>query len=367
MRFQWPAAIFIGSASLLACGHSPQKSVAAQADVDPEPTLADTQPRVLIIGLDGTRAGGLQEANTPNMDVIIAEGFVNYDAVTNDVSLSGPGWASMLTGVWCDKHDVLDNDLTWANSKFDQFPHFMHYAEQAKPALNTVSVSHWAPINTEIVCADERGGDCAADQVVTVGSDAAVRDEVLRVLSTEDPHVLFMQFDDIDHAGHGSLTDGGSDIGGFCPYVGGDPAGGNQGGVCTAIDFNQQYLDTITVTDGYIGEIMAALKARPNYVAENWLVLASPDHGGAGTVKNQHGFPTPQEMRTFFVSSGEAARAFPDAQIKIVDIAATALHHLGVAADSAWQLDGRPVAVDGAPAYIDDPLSSCYGPGALLP
>lgn len=361
MKFQYFAPLALLFSSLFGCGNSPQTEP-AQASV----SLPSTQPRVLLIGLDGTRSAGLQLANTPNMDALIAEGFVDYDAITNDVSLSGPGWASMLTGVWCDKHGVFDNDASWANSRFDRYPHFAYYLEQAKPALNTASVSHWAPINGEIACADERGGDCALDHVLSVATDAEVRDEVVRLLAQEDPHFLFMQFDDIDHAGHGDLSDGGSDAGGFCPHAGGDPSGGNQGGVCSALDFNQHYLDVIETTDGYIGDIISALKSRPNYAAENWLVLSSPDHGGAGTVKNQHGFPTAQERRTFFVSSGDAARAFPDAQVKIVDVAATALFHMGLEPDPLWGLDGRPVAVANAPDYDDAPIPSCYNPALFM-
>lgn len=349
---------------LAACSNSPNMD---QSGNSPGANQAQSQPRVLLIGLDGTRSAGIQQANTPNLDALIAEGFVDYDAVTNDVSLSGPGWASMLSGVWCDKHGVVDNDATWANSRFDQYPHVLFYAEQARPQINSASVSHWAPINSEIACADERGADCVVDHVLSVATDAEVRDEVVRLLSDEDPHFLFMQFDDIDHAGHGDITDGGSDVGGFCPYPGGDPAGGNQGGICTAVDYNQNYIDTIELTDGYVGDIIAALKARPNYASENWLVLSSPDHGGAGTVKNQHGFPTAQEMRTFFISSGPAARPFPNAQVKIVDVAATVLHHLGISIDPAWNIDGRPVAVEGAPAYVDDAMPSCYNPSVFTP
>jgi hypothetical protein len=361
MKFQW---LCLGLALIIltGCGNSPvgQSSEGGSNTAQP-------QARVLLIGLDGTRSAGIQQANTPNLDALIAEGFVDYDAITNDVSLSGPGWASMLSGVWCDKHGVVDNDLTWANSRFDEYPHVLFYAEQQRPQINSASVSHWAPINSEIACADERGGECVLDHVMSVATDIEVRDEVVRLLRDEDPHFLFMQFDDIDHAGHGDLTDGGTDIGGFCPHPGGDPSGGNQGGVCSALDYNANYISTIELTDGYVGEIMAALKARPNYAEENWLVLSSPDHGGAGTVKNQHGFPTAQERRTFFISSGQAARPFPDAQVKIVDVAATALHHLGITIDPAWGLDGRPVAVVDAPDYVDDATPSCFNPAVFLP
>lgn len=367
MKFQWHWSLFFLLGALLGCGGSPSTSLGQNPSSDNTAAVAKDQPRILLIGLDGTRAAGLQLANTPNMDALIADGFVTYSAITSDVSLSGPGWASMLSGVWCDKHGVVDNDATWANSRFDDYPHLLHYVEQAKPELNTASVSHWAPINAEIVCADERGGECAADHVLSVSTDLEVRDEVLRLLNQEDPHFLFMQFDDIDHAGHGSLTDGGTDIGGFCPYADGDPGTGTDTGVCTLLDFNQNYLDTIELTDAYIGEIIAALKNRANYAEENWLVISSPDHGGGGMVKNQHGFPAPQDRNTFFVVSGEAAREFPDAQVKIVDVAATVLGYLGIDIDPAWGLDGTPVGYASAPSYTEKPIASCYNPAVFLP
>lgn len=366
MKFQWRWALFLCFAASVSCGGSPSSSF-NQSVNSGNTTVAKDHPRVLLIGLDGTRAAGLQIANTPNMDSLIANGFVTYDGITSDVSLSGPGWASMLSGVWCDKHGVVDNDVTWGNSRFDTYPHVLYYVEEAKPGLNTASVSHWAPINSEIVCADERGGECVADHVLSVSTDVEVRDEVVRLLNQEDPHFLFMQFDDIDHAGHGTLTDGGTDLGGFCPYENGDPGTGTDTGICTLLDFNQNYLDTIELTDSYIGEIMAALKSRPNYAQENWLVISSPDHGGGGVVKNQHGFPAAQDRNTFFVVSGDAARDFPAGQIKIVDVAATILGYLGVEIDPTWDLDGTPVGYAGAPEYTEKAIPSCYNPAVFVP
>jgi len=363
MKFQWQRAVLWPvMLGLAACGGSPVATFSAEGE-----PLPSSQPRVLLIGLDGARSAGLQLANTPHLDALIANGVIDYSAITNDVSLSGPGWASMLTGVWCDKHGVVDNDVSWGNSRFDRYPHLAYYLEQANPALNTASVSHWAPINAELVCADERNGECVADHVLSVATDAAVKDEVVRLLEDEDPHFVFMQFDDIDHAGHGDLTDGGSDVGGFCPYSAGDPGTGSDTGICTAFDFNQHYLDVIELTDGYIGEIVAALKARPNYAQENWLVLSSPDHGGGGAVKNQHGFPVAQDRNTFFLVSGEAASAFPAAQIKIVDIAATVLGYMGVELLPEWGLDGQAVGYHSAPAYQDNPIPSCYNPSVFIP
>lgn len=362
------AAIALLNIALVACGGSGQSPgfMASETPDNSGTPASQRNGRILIIGLDGTRADGLSQANTPNIDQLISNGIASYQAITGDVSLSGPGWASMLTGVWCTKHNVLDNDTTWAQSRFDTYPHFMARLKEARPAARAVSISHWNPINDEIVCAPERAGDAACDgiDVITnVDTDAAVRDAVVSELQNGDADVIFMQFDDIDHAGHGDppFGVGGGDAGGFCPFSGGEPAG--NGSQC--VNFNQNYIDTIETTDDYIGDIIAALEARPNYDSEDWLILSSPDHGGSGGVFNQHGFPVDIDRRTFYIVSGNAADSLnATAQPKIVDIAATALFHLGLDIDAAWNLDGRPLGVDGAPDYEEVAIPSCFNQSA---
>ncbi|MGJ8670243.1 MAG: alkaline phosphatase family protein, partial [Oceanococcus sp.] len=339
--------------------------------------------RVMIIGMDGTRSDVIELANTPSVDSIRANGHTDLDAITGDISLSGPGWSSMLTGVWCDKHQVLDNDATWSLSQFDQYPHFMQRAEAVKPDLVSVSVSHWDPINDEILCADEMASGCGgADHVINVATDAEVRDEVVNLLSSTNADIVFMQFDDIDHAGHGDPET--FDPGGFCPH---DPALGD--GACTTT--NPNYLTSTETTDGYIGDVLQALYDRPNFSEENWLILVSPDHGGGGTLPNQHGFDNAQDRRTFFIISGQQARPLPGpvvdsieslpaplligpqaptpgltpsdaAGAKIVDIAATALFHLGIDIDPAWGLDGQAIGVAGAPDYEERVIPTCFAP-----
>ncbi|MEQ1438323.1 alkaline phosphatase family protein [Fontimonas sp. SYSU GA230001] len=344
---------------------------------------APASGRVLILGLDGTRSEGIELAQAPHLDALRAEGFTDLDAIAGDVSLSGPGWASMLSGVWCDRHKVVDNDVSWANSNFDAYPHFLARAEQARPALRTASVVHWAPINDEILCADERADDCGGvDAVITRDSDAGVRDAVVDLLRDGDPDAVFVQFDDIDHAGHGTAPS--SPPGGFCPK----PSGAVDGN-CLLRGLNAEYLAEIERIDGYIGDILAALRARPRYALENWLILVSPDHGGGGLVFNQHGFDVAQDRRTFLIVAGPAARPLPGTPVtrladlppaennglppadtrgaKLVDIAATALFHLGIPIDPDWQLAGQPLGVAGAPDYEERAIPSCYSAAPFTP
>jgi hypothetical protein len=356
--------------------------LAACGDGDPQ-GASTASGRVLILGLDGTRSEGIELAQTPNLDALRASGYVDLDAITGDVSLSGPGWASMLSGVWCDKHKVVDNDVSWANSHFDAYPHFLARAEQARPALRTASVVHWAPINDEILCADERADDCGGvDQVVTRDTDEGVRDAVVGLLREGDPEAVFVQFDDIDHAGHGTAPS--SPPGGFCPKPSAELDGN-----CILRGLNDEYLAEIERIDGYVGNILVALRERPRYAQENWLILVSPDHGGGGQVFNQHGFNVAQDRRTFLIVAGPAARPLPGTPVtrladlpsgdgnglpptdpsgaKLVDVAATALFHLGIAIDPTWQIEGQPVGVVGAPAYEEREIPTCYAATSFTP
>lgn len=355
----------------------------AACGADDAGPAAPVSGRVLILGLDGTRSEGIELAQTPNLDALRASGYVDLDAITGDVSLSGPGWASMLSGVWCDKHKVVDNDVSWANSNFAGYPHFFARAEQARPTLRSASVVHWAPINDEILCADERADDCGGvDEVITRDTDEGVRDAVVGLLRDGDPEAVFVQFDDIDHAGHGTAPS--SPPGGFCPRPAGEPDGN-----CVLRGFNAEYLAETERIDGYVGDILVTLRQRARYAQENWLILVSPDHGGGGQVFNQHGFNVAQDRRTFLIVAGPAARPLPGTPVtrledlspvennglpptdtggaKIVDIAATALFHLGIPIDPAWQIEGQPVGVVDAPAYDERAIPSCYSAAPSTP
>lgn len=226
--------------------------------------------KVLLIGIDGCRPDALVTANAPHLQGLLDHAVYSLDALTHYPTWSGAGWSSMLTGVWEDKHGVLDN--TFAGSHYDLYPHFFDRIEAFNPNLKTYSVSHWGPINDFIVN--------AVDGKFNVSTDAGVRDRVVQLLINEDPDALFMQFDDVDHAGHAY---------GFSPEV-------------------PEYLQSIEITDEYVGDILMALSLRPHFSEENWLVLVSTDHGGnlAG-----HGGPSLEERNMFVIAHHPALASTP--------------------------------------------------------
>jgi predicted AlkP superfamily pyrophosphatase or phosphodiesterase len=150
------------------------------------------------------------------------------------------------------------------------------------------------------------------------GDDAKVTDQAIALLGEKDPDVLFLHFDDVDIAGHAK---------GFHPTV-------------------PEYTAAIERVDACIGRVLGALRARPTYAQEDWLILVSTDHGGRGT-SHSDGADVP-EIRTMFiiVSGAAAAREAPAEPTFVVDVAATALAHLGIPLKSEWQFDGKPVGLE---------------------
>ena len=148
-------------------------------------------------------------------------------------------------------------------------------------------------------------------------ADVDCAESAAAVLTNEDPDAMFVHLGDVDHAGHAK---------GFHPSV-------------------ALYVEALEAVDSRIGSILQALRGRPNYVTEKWLVLVGTDHGGLGT--NHGGGRQNSEINTvWLIVSGDEARKGPIAgPTNQVDLVATALAHLGVSPESSWRLDGKVIGL----------------------
>jgi len=108
-----------------------------------------TQPRkVLVIGIDGARADALQAANTPNLDALLPHAFYTFDSWHLDITVSGPSWSSIMTGVYHQKHGVTNN--SYSGSNYLDFPYFPTRAKEFKPNLYCVQITEWAPMSDDV-------------------------------------------------------------------------------------------------------------------------------------------------------------------------------------------------------------------------
>ncbi len=285
----------------------------AEAAEDP------SQKKVLIIGLDGCRADALKAADAPNLHKLIDEGTWAEDThilaphETGADTCSAPGWSNLLTGVWADKHGVIDNSFKGAN--YAEFPPFFIRLKQARPDVYTASLAAWQGIHDQII--PEGAADVSRQLGGNKRDDAGVAAEAVKLLMLRKLDVLFLHFDGIDHAGHKH---------GFHPTV-------------------PEYMDTIHTVDGYIGDVLNAIGARPKYSSEDWLVIVCTDHGGRGT-KHSHSHDAPEVRNVFLIVSGPSAQrgTLRDTTYQ-VDVAPTVFAHLGIAVDPSWKWDGRSVGL----------------------
>ncbi|WP_434590026.1 alkaline phosphatase family protein [Streptomyces sp. A5-4] len=266
-------------------------------------------PKVLVIGLDGAMINRIKDADAPHLDALMASGVTAPSSIyTNPMAptSSGPGWSTLITGVWPDKHKVVNNEFTGHN--LAQYPDFMTRIEAAKPALSTYAVASWNPVTDTIFSSkvDTRVSTPAAEY------DAGTTSRAVARLKTADPDAVFVHLDNVDHAGHASGA------------------------------ASQAYLDALHGVDTQVGAIVAAVKSRATYAAEDWLVMITADHGH--TDAGGHGGSSWSERQTFLIASGGGLTAGTTRHdVKMPDVAASALAHLGIAISPAWGLDGRPV------------------------
>lgn len=264
----------------------------------------NAQNKVLIIGIDGVRPDCLLKAKTPNLDKLWQNGAYSFSAKTDPISSSGICWTAMLTGVWHEKHNVLDNDYT--NPNLAEYPHFYHHAKEQKPDLKLFSVVNWSPVHKIL-----QNGD--ADIAGNFLTDEKVTDRVTDLLQNDNPDAMFVQLDEVDHAGH--------------EYV-------------YSVN-SEQYLAAIEKADTLVGKMISAIQNRKTNNSENWLILVSTDHGGS---EKGHGKDIPDHTMIFYIANGKNVKKGElKQQVNVVDVAVTAMKHLGIQINDSWKLDGKVV------------------------
>ncbi|MFI5549935.1 alkaline phosphatase family protein [Streptomyces sp. NPDC051738] len=290
-------------------------SAASQAHAVPTLPKGTSKDKVLLVGMDGLRHDRIDAADAPHLKAMMSEGTYGTSllyAGPMAATSSGPGWSTVSTGVWPDKHGVKDN--SFAGKKYDRYPGLLARLAQLRPALSTYAAVDWKPLDTQGTVTP--GADAKlvldGDRDGYTGHDATIAAETEAIIRDQNPDVLFVYFGQSDIVGH------------------------NQGAG------SQAYLDQIAVQDTYLGRLRAAIKARPDHASERWTVIVVTDHGHLDA--GGHGGSSVEERRTFVLATGpgiaEGARPI---DTRLVDVVPTVFKHLGITVDPAWGLDGTPL------------------------
>jgi hypothetical protein len=271
--------------------------------------------KVLIVGIDGLQYEKIAGLTTPNLQSLtMTKAYTGGISGTSSeqATYSGPGWMSILTGVWQNKHGIPDNNSTTYRS---QAKSVFQYVKESNSALKTASIATWSPIHqfldNQMQYVDYRyeGGD---------DNDAESR--ALNEITTHAPDLLFVHFDDVDHVGHAS-------------------------------GFSSAYNSSIEQVDVRLGKLMVAVATRNTQNNEDWLVIVVTDHGREASGFN-HGSQTEQEKTIFIGMNKPGNEEFTtpvttipnQAFNKLYSFAAqtsvvpTALTYLGIEVNKDWQL-----------------------------
>ena len=206
--------------------------------------------KVIVIGVDGIRSDVVQESISPflfNMSQNENTYFTNSHTVEGN-TYSGPNWTSLLTGVHMRKHNVLGNNFNEPN--LSEYPPFFYFLEEIEIDINTVSLVNWLPIQTNII---SESVDYGPEESL---SDFEVYNSCKEILINNNPingDVIFLQFDELDGAGHSY---------GFSANV-------------------KEYRNTLTIIDNYIEDLFSIIQDKRNN-GEDWMVFIVSDHGGDG-------------------------------------------------------------------------------------
>ncbi len=256
----------------------------------------NTKPyqRVVLLGVDG--AGRFfRQANTPNLDQIFASGATNYDVLTSEPTISAECWGSMLLGVSPKVHkltnSIVDERRYDINSKY---PSAFRIIRENDPDAVLASFCNWNPINHGIV-------ECNLDVYQDTADDDELTDKICAYLEENTPTFLFVQFDDVDGAGHGH-------------------------GYGTA-----EHLRQIETTDGYIRRIFDVYEKRG--LLDTTLFMVTADHGGFG---HSHGGSSDDEKYVMFAARGKTVVPGTIGDMEIRDCPAIILHALGYARPATW-------------------------------
>ncbi|MBE6540857.1 MAG: hypothetical protein E7672_00195 [Ruminococcaceae bacterium] len=266
----------------------------SESQIEDPVTAEAPYKRVIVIGVDGAGAY-FNRTDTPNIDRIFEGGAVTYEAVTATPSISAQCWGEILLGITADVHKLTNSTAAYIPYNPESiFPSIFRVVRENDPEATIASFCNWDTINCGFI-EDNIG------VYKTSGNDANIAQKVCDFVAENDPKLVFIQFDEVDGAGHNE---------GF-------------GG--------EEQLEQITVTDGYIGQIYDAYAAK-GYI-EDTLFIVTADHGGNG---NDHGGDTFDEMHVMYAAAGHTVVSGTIGEMSVRDNAAIVMHALGYSCPETW-------------------------------
>lgn len=213
-------------------------------------------PKVLYLIVDGARGVSVRDAKSTVITGLINNAIYSWTSIGDTAKNDATNWADMLTGVRKDKHGVISADFS--GNKLDEYPVIFKRIKDVKPTFRIASFASSTAFKDNLTA--------GADLSESFSDDEALKARIVEFIKTDTASIVVGQFGDV-----------------------------NKAGVQYGYDNSfSQYKDAILKFDTQLGEILTALKSRPTYSLENWLIVVTSNRGGQFTL------PADQDDKTLF-------------------------------------------------------------------
>lgn len=229
--------------------------------------------KVLFISVDGAVGQELKKIMPTNIAALLKTSKYTFDAIANDNTKDAASWMSMMSGVTYDMHQIEDDsyipkpDENHPHENVAGYPSMLYRIGTISPTTKSYVVARDASLTNKLLV--------SADETYENKSDEEVTSKMIDLLEKKNPDVAIVQFKGVLEAGLASEFSANSSA----------------------------YTDAIKKVDGYIGEIVTALKARKHYKSEEWLLILTSNHGG---IDQSYGGSSFQERNTFAIFQNDS-------------------------------------------------------------
>ncbi|UOE47783.1 alkaline phosphatase family protein [Mucilaginibacter sp. SMC90] len=209
--------------------------------------------KVLVISIDGVPGSVMKAIMPPTISSLLPNSKYTWTGLSEPRTDDPSTWSSIATGVRIGKHLIQDDtflpvrDVNNPNTNPPFYPTIFYRILTGSPALKTLTISSWSQLNDRLFI--------HADTRVTTVNDLASKDTAVKRLQSSNAALTLVNFREVETVGAQS---------GFSAT-------------------NPGFVTAVKTADGYVAEMLAALKQRKSYNKEKWLVIITTNHGASGT------------------------------------------------------------------------------------
>jgi hypothetical protein len=294
--------------------------------------------KVVFVHIDGVPADVIEKLPTPHLDTIAAAGGYTRAYVGGEKggysqtpTISAPGYNTLLTGTWGNKHNVWDNAIKEPNYHYWSL---FRFVEEAAPQKKTAVFSTWLDNRTKLI---GEGLPATGSLKLDYHFDGFEHDtvqfphdrqwlfihqidehvvaEASRYIRAEGPDLSWVYLEYTDDMGH-------------------------------AFGDSEQFYQAVKKADAQMGKLWQAIQYRQAQFKEKWLLVVTTDHGRDSQTGKHHGGQSERERGVWMVIGGVPLNPYAKKAVPaIVDLAPSILRfmQLEIPRERLRELDGVPV------------------------